>query len=142
MGLRLPLDTLPTDLFPGPWSFSFGPIEGKWRQELPAPITVPPGDVVSLQVNIELIAGEVLVIDSRSHNPAASRDLWLAYPSGTLRRLRTDEDGRLLLLLAPGRYRVLSVPPETPDDFPADAAVITWTEDAWQGTKLTLTDVN
>ncbi len=128
----------PIPVFPGTYRIEVHDPEQGWTH-LQGAIAIATGAELSLAVSVQVTSGVLELIDARTGQPAANRNVSVSEDDGKsqlnwLTGVRsTDERGRLELTLTPGSYRLILDPPDLFElgRFPADdeprAATIQWT---------------
>jgi hypothetical protein len=121
---------LVTPIEPGVWSFEVESRDRTWSQPIPGEHVIDPGTTLELSFDIELVRGQVTLVDAGG----------VPLPNLTLRFLRangwtsvrSDASGVLDLTLPPGTHRLQPLDAPAPDPFTGRAercAELVWTSD-------------
>lgn len=80
-----------------------------WTMRHPSTVFLAPGGSAEVELEVRLYAGTLTVLDKKSQKPLAQRSFFLREPGGGFadRPVRTDDDGRIALELAPGSYELV-----------------------------------
>jgi hypothetical protein len=90
-------------VFPGQWQLRANTIDQSWTLS-PRRIQIPPGGEISVDLEVQVVHGELEILNKKDGTPVANYELTLEYPDGSSRGIGTDHRGRLQLSLGPGEY--------------------------------------
>jgi hypothetical protein len=94
---------------PGKYVFVTQPLDDAWIDKSSAQGTLKPGESIQVDIDVQLVAGTLRVIDETTNAPFANGDIWLQYDgdnSGASAHVRTDSKGDAQLRLPLARFRV------------------------------------
>lgn len=99
-------------LFPARVRAHLRDMNGSWNWTAPNEITVEPGRVTRVQIDVSVVDGVISLVDASNGAPLAGRMVLVTRTDGGswMQTLTADAQGKLSLALDPGRYALRTLP--------------------------------